>query len=217
MLPRLPIVLFALLTSCIGGCASYEIDATAGYSRLLAEAPQGAEAFLEDANGVRVAANASRSFFTPGFLRGPGGNGPRGNVNLSYSGFVRDLDGEQVGAPVTTVAEGDASYEAVALQVGPSFRLSLAGFFVEPGITGGGVFGGADADFRTLSGGNFDDSETEFSWIFRPYVRAGFVGDRFLLGLEGGYERSGLDPGVGPGDADEAWYVSVLLGLRLTR
>lgn len=186
--------LLIAITCLVGGCASYELDGLAGYSAVRADAPSGVQPFFDDDAGLRLAANGSRSLFTPGFVRAGGGNGLRGNINVSGS---------------TYTGAGDSELYVVSPQVGPSFRLAPFGFFVEPGLTAGGAYATLDAE---------GDDDREFSWAVRPYVRAGIVRDFFLLGVEGGYERTGLDFGLGSAGEDyENWYVGLVVGIRLTQ
>ena len=188
------IVLIVLIALPLVGCASYELDGTAAFSSVRADAPDDARPFFDDDAGLRLAANGSRSLFTPGLLRGPGGNGLRGNLNLSYSTY----DGG-----------GDSELRVVSPQIGPSFRLSAAGLFAEAGATGGAAIATLDAA---------GDDDTDFSWAARPYARAGLVRDLFFVGVEGGYELTGLDFGLGSAGEDyENWYVGLLVGVRLTR
>ena len=176
------------------GCASYEIDGLAGYSSVQADAPNGVRPFFDEDAGFRLAANGSRSFFTPGFLRGEGGSGLRGNINVSGSRY--------------TGGEGSELF-VVSPQIGPSFRVAGFGLFAEAGATAGGAYAQLDV------GGEDDD---EISWAYRPYGRVGIVRDWFTLGVEGGYERTGLDFGLGAAGEDyENWYVGVVLGIRLTK
>jgi hypothetical protein len=146
---------------------------------------------------VRFAGNLSRSLVTPGLIRGEGGNGPRINLNLSGSTY-----------------EGDNNAELFVLspQIGPSFRLSGFGLFAEAGATAGAAYASID-----LPG----DDDEQFSWAVRPYLRAGIVNERLFLGIEGGYERTGLDfdlPGASAAGEDyENWYVGIVAGLRLTQ
>jgi len=180
----------------LGGCASYELDGFVGASTVQSDTPEGVTPFFDDEAGFRVAGNASRSLFTPGFLRGGGGNGLRGNVNLSYARY----DGN-----------GDSELSYVSPQIGPSFRLSAFNVFAEGGATGG-------VAIAQLDGGGGDDDE--FSWAARPYARVGYVSDFWFLGLEGGYELTGLDFGGFGGAAGEDyenWYVGAVVGIRLTR
>lgn len=177
-----------------GGCASYELEGFAGYSSVQAQAPTGVSPFFDEDAGVRIAGNASRSLITPGFVRGEGGNGLRGNINLSGS---------------TYQGNGDSELFILSPQIGPSFRLSAFGLFAEAGATAGGVY-------ATLDTGTEDESD--FSWAVRPYGRVGLVGDTFMFGLEGGYERTGLDFGLGSAGEDyENWYVGLFLGIRLSQ
>jgi hypothetical protein len=184
-----------ILTACVaGGCASYEVDGVAALSVVQPDAPEDVTPFFDDEAGVRLAGNLSRSLITPGFVRGEGGNGLRGNINFSAA---------------TYQGNGDSELLIVSPQVGPSFRLSFAGIFAEAGATAGGAWAELSA------GGDEDD---EISWAARPYLRAGLVSDSFLLGIEGGYELTGLDFGFGQGGEDyENWYVGVLVGLRLSQ
>lgn len=178
----------------MGGCASYELDGFAGYSAVSAEAPSSAEPFFDDDAGLRLAGNASRSLLTPGFLRGEGGNGLRGNINVSGSTYTGDDDSELF---------------ILSPQIGPSFRVSAFGLFAEAGATAGGAYATLDAA---------GDDDSELSWAVRPYLRAGLVSDSFLFGVEGGYERTGLDFGIGGAGEDyENWYVGLIVGIRLTQ
>ncbi|MEM1010870.1 MAG: hypothetical protein AAGI46_01470 [Planctomycetota bacterium] len=182
-----------LLVLVASGCASYELDGVAAFSSVQSEAPEDVSPFFDDEAGVRVAVNASRSIATPGLLRGSGGNGLRGNISLSGSRY----DGN-----------GDSELTIISPQIGPSFRLSAANLFAEAGATGGAAI--ATVDTRV-------GDDDEFTWAARPYLRAGVIGDWFFAGVEGGYEITGLDFGVGPAGEDyENWYVGVLVGFRLT-
>lgn len=182
------------LATVATGCASYEIDGFAGYTSVQAESPDGVSPFFDDDAGLRLAANGSRSLVTPGFVRGEGGNGLRGNINVSASRY-----------------DGDSGAELlmVSPQIGPSFRLSAAGIFAEAGATAGGVYANIDSDA---------DADGEFSYAYRPYLRGGFVGDTFIFGLEGGYEGTGLDFAFDASGEDyENWYVGAFFGIRLTK
>ncbi len=186
------LLLIAVVLS-LGGCASYELDGVAALSSVQSETPSDVTPFFDDEAGVRLAVNASRSLVTPGFVRGDGGNGLRGNISLSGS---------------TYQGNGDSELTIISPQIGPSFRLSAAGLFAEAGATGGAAIATLDTEVG-------DDDE--FSWAARPYLRAGFVGEWFLVGLEGGYEVTGLDFGFGGAGEDyENWYVGVLVGFRLS-
>ena len=187
---RIALVLLILTA----GCASYEIDGLAGYSSVQADAPESPSPFFDDDAGVRLAVNGSRSLFTPGFVRGDGGNGLRGNVGVSGS---------------TYTGGSDAELFVLSPQIGPSFRLSAAGLFAEAGASGGAAYATLDAE---------GDDDDQLSWAARPYGRVGIVRDLFFLGVEGGYELTGLDFDLDDAGEDyENWYVGVVLGLRLTR
>ena len=58
-------------------------------------------------------------------------------------------------------------------------------------------------------------TEDEFSWVARPYARLGYITDRFLVGLEGGYQYADLQFDLGE-DPDE-WYIGAFIGIRLSR
>lgn len=142
---------------------------------------------VEQADGYRLAGNLSRTLITPGVLRGEHGNGLRINANVAQSTY----DNEE--------------YEVFSPQIGPSFRIPIgmySGLYVEPGITAGAAFGELDGD-------------DEFSWAARPYARLGYVTDRFLIGLEGGYQYADLqfDLGEDPND----WYIGAFIGIRLSQ
>lgn len=216
VLPLTVALLLALLL--VGGCASYEVDALVGYARAEADAPRDAQALLDDEGGVRVAGNFSRSLVTPGFVRGKGGTSLRANVNLAGQRFERDLGGIAVGSPAATAASGEATLETISPQIGPSFRVALDRFYVEPGLTGGLIYGDLQADYTVAGSGTpVRGDDQDISWAYRPYVRVGYASDLFVIALEGGYEATGLDFDVGPGDNGEGWYAGVVVGLRLTR
>ena len=203
MNPRLllPSLLCLAATAALGGCASYEIDGVAGYTAVQADAPGGVSPFFDDDSGLRLAANGSRSFLSPGLVRGQGGTSLRGNVNASWATYDADTGAD------------DADLNVYSVQLGPSFRLSGFGLFAEAGATAGGAYATLDA---------VGDDDDQFSWAARPYVRAGIVRDLFLVGIEGGYELTGLDfdlDGAGGrgGEDYENWYVGLLVGIRLTR
>ena len=141
----------------------------------------------DQADGYRLAGNLSRTLITPAFLRGGHGNGLRINANVSQSTYDQE------------------DYEVLSPQIGPSFRLALGSdnaVYVEPGITAGGAF----AEF---------EGDDEFSWAARPYLRLGYVTDRFILGAEGGYQYADLEFDLGADPQD--WYIGVFLGVRLSR
>ena len=209
-------LLLSLALLPLVGCASYELDASAAYSRAYATSADNAGPFIDETGGYRLAAGASRSFVVPGLLRGKGGLGPRLGVNVSSSSYDRSLGGVAVGEPAQTAASGSASLWTVSPQATASFRLPALGWFVEPGIGGGGVYGEIDADYTSGGGSNVNGTDESFSWAYRPYVRLGRVNDWFLFALEGGYERTGLDFDVGPGEDYENWYVGATIGFRLT-
>lgn len=142
---------------------------------------------VDQADGYRLAGNLSRTLITPGFVRGGHGNGLRINANLAQSTYDNE------------------DYQVFSPQIGPSFRLAIGGdnaVYIEPGITAGAAFAELDGD-------------NEFSWAARPYARLGYVTDRFLVGLEGGYQYADLqfDLGSDPND----WYVGAFIGIRLSQ
>ena len=189
-----PSLLMLPLVAAAAGCASYEVDGLAGLSVVSADVPGGVEPFIDDDAGLRLAANGSRSLLTPGFVRGGGGNGLRGNVNLSASRYGGDDDSELL---------------VVSPQVGPSFRLSGFGLFAEAGATAGAAYADLDSDAG---------SDDQFSYAARPYGRVGLVGDRLIFAVEGGYEVTGLDFDLRRAGEDyENFYVGAVLGLRITR
>ena len=97
-------------------------------------------------------------------------------------------------------------------KVPASFRLPLAGWYVEPGIAGGGVYGEIDADYTSDSGAQIAGADESISWVYRPYLRVGRVNDWVLFGVEAGYEQTGLDFDVGPGEDYANWYVGASVG-----
>lgn len=142
---------------------------------------------VDQADGYRLAGNLSRTLITPGFVRGEHGNGLRINANVAQSTY----DSE--------------NYEIFSPQIGPSFRLAIGGdnaVYVEPGVTAGAAFGELEGD-------------REFSWVARPYARLGYITDRFLVGVEGGYQYADLQFDLG--EDPHEWYVGAFIGIRLSQ
>ena len=106
----------------------------------------------------------------------------------------------------------------------PELRLSWrqalgpeeAGFFVEPGIAGGGTFALLDFDDEEVfeAGGPEDPDEWASTFHARAFLRAGMRVSGGVAGLEAGYMRGGeLDFGATSGEIQE-FYIGIFGALK---
>jgi len=156
------------------------------------------------------------------------GSGPRLGGRLGF-GYAREDLGERsvAGEPFLNI-EDYADLLLVTPQLTGSYRQYFPfdrrdnGLFVEPGVGVGPAFGflsfGEQLEFGDdVLATEVDSTEDDASWGVQPYLRAGFAGEKVLIGAEGGYLVTGLDFDDDLGADASQWYVGIVVAARLGR
>ena len=229
MSPKARPAALLLLSVLLAGCAADggpEVHLLAAYAYTEVQANDEAlPPILDTRGGGRFAFG----------VQGPVGPGAADNEGyglqlggrLSTSYFREDLGERRVAGEEFLTVEDFASLSVVVPQVTLGYRALLGdpydgGLFVEPGV-GAGLAVGTVGFARELEFGNRpvavdsdgDDYETELSWAVAPYLRLGYAADSVSIGVEGGYQFTGLEFDDGLGERPEEWYVGLFLGVRL--
>jgi hypothetical protein len=143
------------------------------------------------------------------------------SVGLTFS--LEDVGGSvsSGGGGAVVVADGDTSLILFQPEVAVSWRQPLGdedvGFFVEPGVCGGGTFAFFDVDDEAFeeAGGTGDPDEWDAAFHARAFLRAGLRVTGGLAGLEASYLRGGnIDLGDDTGGDIEQWYVGIFGALK---
>jgi hypothetical protein len=211
----------------VGMCVSFaraevggkEFDLSIGYAHLSLSGSAGP---FDDRDGIRV---------EPRFSFGAGGatSGLRFGIGVGISGFekshdedffvidddgdVFEFDGDSVESITLITPEIQLSWRQM---LGPvEGESSQRRWFVEPGVGLGVVFAqywvGDTFGFAV----DTDISEWDTTIAARPFLRAGWSGDRWVFGLEGSYLFGGnLDFTDEVGGDLEEWYVGAFFGAR---
>jgi hypothetical protein len=144
------------------------------------------------------------------------------------AGFGWSFNIEDVGGIVSSgpgggfvAVSGDTSLMLFQPELTLGWRQPLGseevGFFLEPGVGGGGTFGYFDVDDREFeaAGGEGDPDESSSTWHAKAYLRAGFRVTGGIGGFEMHYLRGGeLDFGdQGEGEL-EHFYIGIFGALR---
>lgn len=142
-------------------------------------------------------------------------------LGLTFS--LEDVGGviSSGGGGGVAVGSGDTSLLLFQPDLTLSWRQPLGdedvGFFVEPGVAGGGTIGFFDVDDEAyeLAGGTGDPDEWDSTFHARAFLRAGLRVTGGLAGLEAGYLRGGhLDFGNDAGGDLEELYVGIFGALK---
>ena len=200
------------IASRAGADVDGDFSLSIGYSHLHID---GAQRF-EDRDGVRLEPRVSFGFFDklPELRLGFG---------LGISGYAHELDSDTIitidnGHDVETIHADD--WEGISV-LEPEFQISWRQTFggdhrwyIEPGVG----LGAAIANYYIADDfwwSDSHDNEWDSTFEARPFIRAGYQGDRWLFGLEGSYMFGGnvdLTDQV-QGDLSE-WYVGGFFGVR---
>ena len=196
-----------------------EFDLGVGYANISLD---GSAPPFDDRGGLRV---------EPRFSFGAGGvtSGLRVGFAVAFSGYERSVDNEVTftdddGDEVEFDFDDVESLTLITPEVQLSWRQMLGPiegenderrWFVEPGIGLGVVAAqywvGESFGWWT----DTDISEWDATLAARPFLRAGYAGDRWVLGLEASYLIGGsleFTDTIG-GDVEE-WYVGAFFGGR---
>ena len=142
-------------------------------------------------------------------------------------GFTVSLD--DVGGSVSSggddglviIGAGDSALLLFEPELRLSWRQPLGseevGFFVEPGVAGGGTFAWLDFDDEAVAeaGGSDDPDEWDATFHGRAFLRAGLRVSGGIAGLEAGYLRGGeIDFGGDAGGEVEEFYIGIFGALK---
>lgn len=208
----------------LAGCSPErppQLNLFAGYAQVELDEQDGFEPFFDQSGGGRIALGIDAPLTTTD----DNGSGPRLGGRFSASMYREDLGDRIVAGEPLLEIEEFADLAILVPQVTLSYRQLLGepqrtAAFLEPGVGLGLAIGvlsfGSDLEFGDqVIGRDIDDTQSEVGYALNPFLRGGLAFDRLLVGLEGGYQWTGLEFDDSLGENPSEWYIGVFLALRL--
>ena len=220
------LALLLFVASAVWGCAGDrgpELNVVIGYADLTQDSQGGFEPIVDNQGGLRTSVGIDGPVL---LTDESNGSGLRLGGRFAFSGYREDLGDRVVAGEPLLEIEEFADLGIFAPMATASYRQVFGdpdaggAAFIEPGIGAGlsvGVLSfGSELQFGDrVIGSDIDESQTEVSYVLNPFMRGGYTSGQFAIGLEGGYQWTGLEFDDDLGVDAREWYLGLFFGFRL--